>query len=90
MLIFRAPSLSWLAERARHIGDPPHPQQIAAAAAVLGIGAAGGLLLTAGGAALRRAEGARPPIRAGAWALSIVLVMVFARDTARDFVYFRF
>ena len=95
MLIFRSPTLAFAGQV---LGQPPWvaaPGQAALAWTVLGVAAWGGLLLAVGGAVGRRGMldgvGAIPAGSRGALAgLGVLAVAAFARDTARDFLYFAF
>ena len=94
-LIFRETSMSALTEHLTRNPLSGDWNQAVAATVVLSVAAAGGLLLVLGGHAgvwLRRLW-SRPhlsPIVTTLWALAIVAIFVFSRDTARDFLYFRF
>lgn len=83
MLLFRAPSLRWLA---RAVVPTAHDGIVALA--LVPVLAAGALVLAVGGALQRRALAPMP--RALLWAAGALLAFTFARDTAHDFVYFRF
>lgn len=86
MLIFRAPSLSWLADVIGGWTTERDPHDAVLATGVVGLAAVGGAVLLVGGHLQRRPTSLRAPL----WGLAAVLVLIFARDTARDFVYFRF
>ncbi len=90
MLLFREPDLS---RSMSVLGEAPWGgglEDRAVAAGVLGAALAGGALLTAGGAWIRREPTATGAGRGVVWALAIALIAVFWSDTGRDFVYFQF
>lgn len=90
MLLFRNPDIS---DSLRVLGQVPWsggPTDRAVAAGTLGVALAGGLLLTIGGAAMRRLDHIPHWARGVGWAVAVVLVTVFWSDSARDFVYFQF
>lgn len=69
--------------------------EMVGALVVLSVTLAGAALLGAGGAASRRLRAlwTRPhftPVVTTLWAVALVAILVFSRDTARDFIYFRF
>lgn len=95
MLIFREPDLASLLA---HLSLAPLGgdwQHWIAATVVFELALYGGVLLTLGGALLRRSEAGhpvlqRPEVRAVLWAVGIVAVGLFTRDLGREFIYFRF
>ncbi|HJN75961.1 MAG TPA: MBOAT family O-acyltransferase [Myxococcota bacterium] len=94
-LIFRETSLPALAG---HLVRNPFAgswEELVGAVVVLSISAGGGLVLlcgSEGGRWLRRLW-ARPhltPVVTTLWGLAVFAIFLFSRDTARDFIYFRF
>lgn len=102
-LMFVATLTAWLPFREHdlgrlvaHLGRSPSgasPAELSTAAAVAAVAVAGGALLRGVGQA-RVPAGVGPfpaaLLRGAGWALLVALVVLFARDTARDFLYFRF
>ncbi len=89
-LLFRTPSLNHLAAYAR---APLYGgfEQWVAACVVASIAAAGGLVLLLGGRVREHLAGPAPfALRTTLWAVAGLAVFVCARDTTRDFLYFRF
>jgi D-alanyl-lipoteichoic acid acyltransferase DltB (MBOAT superfamily) len=95
MLIFRAPTLAFAADVLRQPPWVAAPGHAVLALTVMGVTAWGGGLLAVGGALRRRASlaggGAGRALLRGALAgAGVWAVATFARDTARDFLYFAF
>lgn len=92
-LIFREPDVS---ELLGHVTRNPlrgsWDEQVAAAVvgSVALVGAAIVGLGESAGDRLRKLDGWRVPAMTTLWALALVCIVLFARDTSRDFIYFRF
>jgi len=91
-LFFREPSLVRLGRWLTRNPLRGPAAELAAAGMVLGVAAAGALLLACGGAIRRRwpAETVPLPARTALWAVAVVTIVIFARDVHQDFIYFRF
>jgi alginate O-acetyltransferase complex protein AlgI len=96
LVLFRQPDADMLLYYARLPLSGGGSEQFVLAAIALSISVSAGIFLLIGGLCRRRwlpALADRPwalPLRTTLWSLAIVGLTLFARDTARDFVYFQF
>jgi len=96
MLIFRVRDLDRLLRLGSLAPWQGSPDQVLVAGAVLSLALTAGAVLWVGGHLRHEVLPSlgswrwRGPLRSLSWSLAVLALVLFARDTTRDFVYFRF